>query len=143
MRNGFRRVLLGGLVLAMSVVWAGPAPARGRDHHRDRDHYVSRYDDHRGRHHGRYERRHRRGRDHYRGYRGYRGRYRDSYRGVPRYYHGHRARGYYCAACRHGYDSRSSFHDHLIGHHHIPVWRLPFVIVHGMIGGVLSWVFYG
>ncbi len=46
---------------------------------------------------------------------------------------------YYCAPCRHAFRSRHTFHDHLHDHHHVPLWRLPFVIVHSALG----WVFYG
>ncbi len=46
---------------------------------------------------------------------------------------------YYCKPCRHYFKKRHAFHDHLHDHHHVPLWRLPFVIVHSAIG----WIFYG
>ena len=46
---------------------------------------------------------------------------------------------YYCKPCNHRFSSRSGFHGHLSGHHHVPPWRLPAVIVHHTLG----WVFFG
>lgn len=151
MRNGFQRFGRAGLVLAMSFVWAGPAPARDGGRHGDhRDRHYSRHDDgdrHRGysRHDSRRDRhynRHDRHRGHRRHYaRGHRGRHHDTYRGAPRYYHGDSS--YYCASCRHRFHSRGRFHDHLTGHHHVPLWQLPFVITHGLVHGIFGWVFHG
>jgi len=46
---------------------------------------------------------------------------------------------YRCEPCNRRFNSRSGFHGHLSGNHHIPPWRLPFVIVHHTLG----WVFFG
>jgi len=46
---------------------------------------------------------------------------------------------YYCKPCNNRFKNRSGLHAHLSGHHHIPPWRLPFVVVHNTLG----WVFFG
>lgn len=46
---------------------------------------------------------------------------------------------FYCDVCRHGYASRAHFQDHLHGHHHVPVWRIPQVVIQTSFG----WVFGG
>lgn len=73
----------------------------------------------------------------------------DDFRGTPRYYHGRRASRrqrdstYYCAACRHRFHARRDFHNHLSRRHHIPLWQIPFVVVHGVVHGIVGWIFYG
>lgn len=77
----------------------------------------------------------------YRGHHdGYRHRRYDRYRRHDRYDRSHHAQSrYYCAACDHGFHSRSAFHSHLSGHHYIAPWLLPFAIVKHALG----WIFYG
>ena len=129
-RRSFLR--LGGLFAAGSALALLPAlPAaahpHGRHEHRgrrrerreDRDEHRERRRDRRRREHRRYE-----GRHYGRGYgHGY-DRYPDSY---------------YCKPCGHRFHSRRKFHDHLHHHHHIPLWKLPFVIIHTTLG----WIFHG
>lgn len=73
----------------------------------------------------------------------------DDHRGVPRYYHGRRGgrvrrdAAYYCASCRHRFHARRAFNRHLHHRHHIPLWKIPFVIVHGAVHGIVGWIFYG
>jgi len=53
---------------------------------------------------------------------------------------GHYARApYYCRPCNRRFAGQHDFHGHLHGHHHIPPWKLPFLIVHNTLG----WVFFG
>lgn len=114
MNGSIRKASLVGLALALGVAWAGDVTADRWEHDERR--------------------------------RGWR---HDTYRGVPRYYHDaqpsrrERADVYYCAACRHRFDSRVRFRGHLHHAHHVPLWQIPFVIVHGVVHGVLGWVFYG
>jgi hypothetical protein len=73
----------------------------------------------------------------------------DRYRIPPATWKGHRhgfravrraaRHAFYCDLCRHGYASRAHFHDHLHGHHRIPVWRIPHVVLQTSFG----WVFSG
>jgi hypothetical protein len=51
----------------------------------------------------------------------------------------HRADRHYCKPCRRHFDGRHGFDRHLRHRHHVPHWRLPFVMIHGAFG----WVFYG
>lgn len=55
--------------------------------------------------------------------------------------HGNHVRrtAYACAPCRHRYRDYGAFTRHLHHHHHVPFWRMPFVIVHAAVG----WIFYG
>lgn len=64
---------------------------------------------------------------------GHRDRYDHDYR-----HHGRRA-AYQCAPCRHRWHDYGAFRSHLHHHHHVPVWRIPFVMVEAAFG----WVFYG
>jgi hypothetical protein len=52
-------------------------------------------------------------------------------------YRSHEA--YHCRPCGHRFDDRQTFHRHLQHHHHVPLWRIPAVV----IGSTLGWVFYG
>ena len=122
MRSGMQRFPLAGLALVMCVAWAVPATARDSGMRQG-------YREHRGRHH-----------DHYRADRGRR---HDHYRGASGASRSHRGSVYYCAACRHRFDSRGRFYHHLQQHHHIPPWQLPWVVVHGLVHGGLGWVFHG
>ncbi|MBW2240623.1 MAG: hypothetical protein JRH01_01440 [Deltaproteobacteria bacterium] len=63
--------------------------------------------------------------------------YRNDHRGQDRYER--RRDSYTCEPCGHRFESRSRFHRHLSGHHHIPLFALPFVIVRHTLG----WIFYG
>ena len=85
--------------------------ARGHDRH---DRHDNRYDRHR-----RHDYRH------------------DNHRGHDRYER--RRDSYTCEPCGHRFQSRKRFHRHLSGHHHIPLFALPFVIVKHTLG----WIFYG
>ncbi len=59
---------------------------------------------------------------------------------VYQYYRAdYRQERYYCAPCNHYFDSRPNFHSHLNQRHHIPLWKIPFVIVHSTLG----WIFHG
>ncbi len=155
MRSGMQRSSPAGLALVMCLAWAVPATARdsgvwqgyreyrGRhhDHHQEgrrRHHDQHRAD--RGRHHDHYWEGRRRHHDHYREGRR---RHRDHYSGVSRTGRGHRDSVYYCAACRQRFDSRGRFHHHLQQHHHIPLWQIPWVVVHGLVHGTPGWVFHG
>jgi hypothetical protein len=118
-------VLLGSFALSLLmplVASAGSNRHRGsRDRHHGNDH---RYDYRSSHGH----------RGHDRGYR--HGRY-DRY---SRYNRSHHAKSrYYCAACDHGFYSRSAFHSHLSGHHYVAPWLLPFAIIEHTLG----WIFYG
>jgi hypothetical protein len=53
-------------------------------------------------------------------------------------HHGRRA-SYQCAPCRHRWHDYGAFRSHLNHHHHVPIWRIPFVMVEAAFG----WVFYG
>lgn len=64
---------------------------------------------------------------------GHVGRYRPGSR------HAVAARGYYCKPCGHRFSSRDRFHRHVVHDHHVPLWRLPLVIVFSSLG----WVFVG
>ena len=46
---------------------------------------------------------------------------------------------YTCGPCNHRFTSRHEFHRHLHHKHRIPLWKLPFVIVHSAVG----WIFHG
>jgi hypothetical protein len=59
-----------------------------------------------------------------------------SYRQAAAHSHGS---PYYCKPCNHRFESRVGFNSHLGGRHHIPPWRMPFVIVHHTFG----WIFFG
>ena len=144
MRSGMQRFPLAGLALVMCVAWAVPATARdsgmrqGYREHRGRHHDHYRGD--RGRHHDYYRADRGGHHDHYR--EGRRRRH-DHYRGASGASRSHRGSVYYCAACRHRFDSRGRFYHHLQQHHHIPPWQIPWVVVHGLVHGGLGWVFHG
>ena len=55
--------------------------------------------------------------------------------------HGHQARqaSYHCAPCRHRFHDYGAFQQHVHHHHHVPFWRVPFVMVEVAFG----WIFYG
>ena len=46
---------------------------------------------------------------------------------------------YSCRPCGHRFTNLSLLHQHVHHHHHVPLWRLPFVIV----AKTMSFVFYG
>jgi hypothetical protein len=88
-----------------------------------------RYDDHR---------RHRTHRGH-----GPRVRYHGSSCGRDAYRYGHQERRvknyYYCTPCSHRFDSLHGLRRHVSHHHHVPFWRLPFMVVASTAG----WFFHG
>ena len=142
------RMRLLACVVALGASMA-TAPAASADHtSRSRPSYqnVSRPHDRgprHGRHHDRYD-------DddsssssdrysHYRPRRYYRSGHRYSHGYGHRRRYGDRHVEYRCAVCRHSYHDYGVFRGHLHDHHHIPIWRIPHVIVHTFFG----WIFYG
>jgi len=135
-RTTEKRVSLVLLALA-ALLWALPAGAHGD---RDRDHRYDKVDRHH-RHEARYDRdrRPRAGDDCLP--RGSRRAYeRAFWRNAYAHQRAaqHRAE-YRCEPCSKRFSKRSGFQRHLTDHHHVPVWRLPFVVVHHALG----WIFYG
>ncbi len=124
--------------------------ARHRGHH-DR-HYGHHRGNH-GRHFGHQRGHHGRHYGHYghygKHYKKHHGKHRKHYGHSYGYYDGYGHHGkvrvyrhsspYYCAPCNHYFRSRHSFHDHVHSYHHIPLVKLPFVIVRSALG----WIFYG
>ncbi len=139
-RNRRRQWAAALAVLLTATFAAGPALA---DHQRNRRH--DRHDGYGQRHNGHDDhRRHNKRRHHRR--KAYR-----HHRGYPVYAHNSYSRGhyrhsepaYYCGPC----NQRFSDYDALSGHvhrvHHIPIWRLPFVIVDSVLGNVFGFIFHG
>jgi hypothetical protein len=111
------------LVAVLSML-AGPAAAHGR---KWRGHY--------GYSHG-----HR----HFDGYgHRYAPRYVARHRGYPVYHYAPAPAFFYCAACRHHFDSYDHLSYHVHRHHHISLLELPFVIVHDTLDATLGWIFHG
>jgi hypothetical protein len=50
-----------------------------------------------------------------------------------------RREAYHCAPCRHRFHDYDAFTRHVHHHHHVPFWRIPFVMVEAAFG----WIFYG
>ena len=135
-----------GMALAASIaVLALPGAAsagHGDRYERRHDRHERRIDRHErriDRHENRHFRQHRR---HGRRHGGHRVIVHGDYCGsnYARHARSHRQqRGYYCEPCGHRFHARDHFHRHLLHDHHVPLWRLPFVIVHSAVG----WVFYG
>jgi hypothetical protein len=149
------------MALCAAVVTLGTATtagARDRDdrheHARsdDRDHAKQR-DDHRDRGvhgqddrlHDRYARSHR---SKHERFARYDRRHRLWHRSHARHDHGPRyARGvkvskhapFYCKRCSHAFHQRNDFYSHVHLRHRVPLWQIPFRLVHASIG----WVFYG
>ena len=134
-------------VLLTATFAAGPALAgqgyRGHDRHGGG---WDRYD----RHEGHYRHENRRHRRHHR--HGYRHAYRHAYRhslGYPVYAHGgygfgaQREAAYYCGPCRHRFNGYDELSVHVHRTHHIPIWRLPFVIVNSVLHDIVGFVFHG
>jgi len=128
------------LVAAMFV--AGPAMADHRGHRdHDRRHHDRHYDRHEGRHYERhYEGRRHHGRHHRKHYRHHNRRHYPTYRHA-----GYRQEvaGYYCGPCNHRFHSYNALSRHVHHKHHIPLWQLPFVIVHSVFNGIFGWAFHG
>ena len=62
---------------------------------------------------------------------------------TPHYAHGvkytkHHAK-FQCRACNHRFRYQRDFYDHVHHRHHVPFWRIPFLLVHTSFG----WNFYG
>ncbi len=122
-------------VLLTATFAAGPALAddrrsRRHDRHDGYSQRVDRHDDHR-RHDRRHPRRH------------YRRSYRHS-RGYPVYsYSGYSSRAYYCGPCNHRFSNYNALSHHVHRVHHIPLWRLPFVIVDSVFHNIVGFIFHG
>ena len=129
-RNRRRRWVTALAVLLTTTFLAGPALA---------DHRRYRHSDWRHGYQGHHERGHhwRQVRHSYRHQRGY-----------PVYVHGsqryaHHEAGYYCGPCSHRFGSYAALSHHVHDRHHVPLWKLPFVIVDSIVGGALRWIFHG
>ena len=126
-----RRQLLTALaVLVTATFVAGPAAAGDR-HHRGGHYY---------RHHGGH---------HYSGYYPHHWGVRVlHHRSYPVYLHGgagyanHEA-GYYCGPCNQRFGSYDGLSNHVHHRHHVPLWKLPFVIIDSVLHGVVGWIFHG
>ena len=62
---------------------------------------------------------------------------------TPHYAHGvkytkHHAK-FQCRACNHAFRNQRDFYDHVHQRHHVPLWRIPFLLLHASAG----WIFYG
>jgi len=44
-----------------------------------------------------------------------------------------------CRACNHAFRYQRDFYDHVHQRHHVPFWRIPFLLLHASTG----WIFYG
>ena len=120
-----------------ALLWVLPAGAQGD---RDRAHRYDKYDRHH-RHEARHVRERRPRAGDYCVPRGSRRAYERAFWRLANTRHHaaqHRAE-YRCEPCSKRFSKRSGFHRHLTSHHHVPTWRLPFVVVHHALG----WIFYG
>ncbi len=140
-RTRFRRRrqwLIALAVLTATTGVAGTAFAGDRQHSRHHG-FSGHHGGQHGRHHGGHQRRHRYGFSvlHHRSY--------------PVYVHGysgysgyaHREPAYYCAPCSHRFGSYDALSRHVHHRHHVPLWKLPFVIVDSVLGGIFGWIFHG
>ena len=144
-------------VLVATTFVAGPTWAHGgKRHHRDHDRYERHHDHHRydkKHRHGHYGSRHhrhdecRRGdRDHRRWERRHHRRHhRHSDRRYPVYSHsyGNHDTRYYCAPCKGHFKSYDDLSYHVHHRHRVPLWKVPFLIVRGVLDGIFGFTYHG
>lgn len=62
---------------------------------------------------------------------------------TPHYAHGVKYTEHYakfqCRTCNQTFRHQRHFYDHVHQRHHVPFWRIPFLLVHASAG----WIFYG
>ena len=123
------------LLAGVALLWTAAPAAWAGGGHRDRHHRhsVHRHSGHDGphgwhcdRHATRAHSRHRSDRD---------GRHARHARETRRAREG----AYYCRPCKHRFHARSRFYGHLRHHHHLPLWAIPFVLVHW----AATWTYHG
>jgi hypothetical protein len=59
------------------------------------------------------------------------------------YASGHHERAYFCGPCNHRFSNYNALSHHVHRVHHIPLWRLPFVIVDSVFHNIAGFIFHG